>query len=216
MGLPNKDNNKRNYIGYLPVIISTFALIISVLTSYYIILKPFDLAIHIEPVVQVQYKGNLGLYLKVDFYNKSPRNGLITQLGLILYKATSIENKYLLTLESFRIVKESGIFTISEEWLPIFLQPWQRDSKITNFLYMADEQFPVSSGTYICELLVWTDYEKKAKYVEEFKFEITADVLKTYLDRRETGSTTLSPIPIVGYTPLESKKLTNEDYKQLY
>lgn len=221
MSLANEDYSKRrrprNFIGYSALLISLIALVISVLTSYYNVLKPFELAIRIDPVVSIQHKGNLGLYLDVEFFNKSPKNGLITQLAFVMYKTASMEDKYLLTLHSFRVITEDGTFGDSEERLPLFFEPWERKSKVLSFIYAVEqEEFPISMGTYTCELLAWTDESIKPKYVKEFKFEISADVLSVYLDRREKGSTTLWPINIVGYTALKSKKLTDAEYRRLH
>jgi len=213
----SEPRKSKNVLGYVSIMIAEIALAISILTSYRNVLKPFELVIRIDPQMQIQHKTNLGLYVHVDLFNKSPTNGLITQVALILYKTASIENKYLLTFNSFRVIDKDGVYSASEEELPLFFEPWERKTKVMSFIFdIRDEEFPVSTGTYACELLVWTDCSKMARYVEEFKFEISADVLSAYLDRREKGSTTLEPIDIVGYTRLKSKKLTEEEYKQLH
>lgn len=221
MSLSNKDGRNRkvqkNWLGYVSILISAIALIVSFGVAYQNALKPFQLAIHIDPTMLIQHKGNLGLYLTADFFNNSPKNGQVTQLGLVLYKRGSEEDKYLLTLMGFRVIAEDGNYKASEEELPLVLQSWQRNSRTMNFIYMVlDEPFPLSSGTYIGELLVWTDYSEKSQYVEHFKFDITGDILKAYLERKELGSTTLEPFTVVGYTPLKSKKLANEEYIRLH
>lgn len=207
----------KNWLGYISILISAIALIVSFGVAYQNVIKPFQLEIHIDPIMQVQHKINLGVYLSVNFFNNSPKNGQITDLGLVLYKTGSEEDKYLLTLWGFRVIGEDGNYIASEEKLPLFFQPWQRNSKMMNFIYLVeDEQFPLSSVTYIAELLVWTDYTAKPKYIEEFKFDISGDILKIYMDRKELGYTTLEPLAIVGYTPLKSRKLTHEDYMRLH
>jgi len=170
--------------GKWPIVLSIVSIVLSILavsfsgiTTYKNLLKPFELAIRVYNPIQIQYKDNLGLYLNVNFFNKSPQNGLITQVALVLYKTYSPEDKYLLTLSGLRVLKDF-VYTESEEQLPLFFQPWQRSSKTMSFLYdVKGEEFPISMGTYVCELLVWTEEGMKPKYVEAFKFEITSDLL---------------------------------------
>jgi hypothetical protein len=200
-------------ISYATITISVVALVVSSLTSYNNSLKPFELSVRVSPQMQIQFKGNLGLYMDVDFFNKSPKNGLITELALVLYKITAAEDKYLLEMNSFRVLDTNGIYRPSQEELPIFLVPWQRSSRTISFIYdIPNEQFPVSMGTYECELLVWIDDEYVPKYREKLRFELTADILNVYLARREKQSTTLQPISIVGYTQFKSRKLTTQEY----
>jgi hypothetical protein len=207
----------RSWSKYASIIISAIALFVSLWVAYRNVLKPFELAIHINPTLQVQHKINLGLYLTADFFNNSPSNGQITQLGIVLYKVGSEEDKYLLTLLGFRVIGTDGNYTASDEELPLFFQPWQRQNRTMNFIYLVqDEEFPLSSGTYVGELLMWTDYDKKPNYISRFKFDITGDVLKAYLDRKQWGSTTLEPLSMVGYTPIKSRKLALEDYNLLH
>lgn len=209
--------------GKWPIVLSIVSIVLSILavsfsgiTTYKNLLKPFELAIRVYNPIQIQYKDNLGLYLNVNFFNKSPQNGLITQVALVLYKTYSPEDKYLLTLSGLRVLKDF-VYTESEEQLPLFFQPWQRSSKTMSFLYdVKGEEFPISMGTYVCELLVWTEEGMKPKYVEAFKFEITSDLLDRYKERRKGKSTTLEPINIVGYTPFKSKKLTDEEYHRFH
>ena len=204
-------------LGIISIILSILAVSFTGITAYKNLLKPFELAIRIDQAVQIQHKGNFGLYLNADFFNKSPQNGLITQLAVILYRTNSREDKYLLELSSFRVLNEDNItYSYSQEKLPIFSQPWQRNNKTMSFIYQREEGFPISTGTYICELLIWIDDSIKPKYVKEIKFEITTDVFNLYSERRKAGSVTLEPTNVVGYTPLKSKKLTDEEYKRLH
>ncbi len=197
--------------------ISLIALIISIVIAYQFQLKPFELGIRLDPTIRIQYKGNFGIYIDGDFSNRSPQNGMITNMAVILYKATSPEDKYLLTLLNFRIMNEDDTYGPSEEELPLYFQPWQRVGKVMNFLYMLrDEQFPISMGTYMCEFLAWTDDKVKPKYIEHFKFEMTADVLELYLARRDANNSSLQELNISGYTALKSKKMTKENYDQLH
>lgn len=212
----NNRRESRSRLGHVSILISVIALFVSFGVAYKNVLKPFELVIHINPAMQIQHKTNFGLYLIADFFNNSPNNGQITQLGVVLYKTGSEEDKYLLTLLGFRVIDSSGIYSSSEEELPLFFQPWQRQSKTMNFIYrIRDEEFPLASGTYVGELLLWTDYGQRPKYICNFKFNVTGDALKAYLDRKQSGSTTLEPLTIVGYTPMKSRKLTPEDYKRL-
>ena len=205
------------WLSYLSICLSGIALFISFAVGYNTVLKPFALTVRIDPNLQMQHKINLGLYLHVDFFNNSPKNGQVTEAALILYKVGSEEDKYLLTLLGFRVVGEDGVWSESEERLPLFFKPWQRQTKSMNFLHLIEEQqFPLASGTYLGELLIWTRYEAQPRYVEHFKFNVSGDLLKAYMQRKELGSTTLEPLTIVGYTPLKSKKLTDEEYKRLH
>lgn len=199
----------------IAVVISLFALFISSWEGYHGVLKPFDLEIRIDPEIQIHHKTNFGLYLNAEFFNNSPNFGLIRRISLVLYKPTSKEDKYLITLNSFRILGD-GVYIQSEEKLPLSFQPWQRTTKMMSFIYDADEQFPISGGTWICELLVWTDERTTPKYFQEIKFDVREDLLQVYLARRKVESTTLEPTNIVGYTPVKSQKLTHEDYQQLH
>ncbi len=212
-----KESKSKNILGIFSIIFSGIALLISGLVAYNTALKSFDLAIRIDPAIQIQHKGNFGIYLDVNFFNRSPKNGLITQLAVILYRTNSIEDKYLLSLSSFRVLNQDGVtYGYSQDRLPIFLQPWQRNNKVASFIYQTEDDFPISMGTYVCELLAWTDDGSKPKYIKEIKFEITADILNRYLERRKAGSVTLEPANVIGYTSLKARKLTVEEYKQLH
>jgi hypothetical protein len=206
-----------NWLGYISIIISVVALAVSFFVAYRNVLKPFELTIHVDPTIHIQHKTNFGLYLQTDFFNNSPSYGQITQLGLVVYKRGSEEDKFLLTLFAFPVIGANGVYTDSQEKLPLFFQPWQRSSKTMNFIYLVkDEPFPLASGTYDGELMVWTTYDTKPTYVESFKFDISGELLKVYMDRKEWGSTTLEPLSIVGYTPLKSQKLTPDEYERLH
>lgn len=219
---PSTEVNTRR--GKWPIVLGTISIILSVLavsfsgiTAYKNLLKPFELAIGIDQAVQIQHKMNFGLYLDADFFNKSPQNGVVTQVAVILYRTNSKEDKYLLELNSFRVLNEDNVtYSYSPEKLPIFFEPWQRKSKTMSFIYQTGEEFPVSTGTYVCELLVWIDDSTRPKYVREIKFEITTDIYNLYSERRKAGSVTLEPTNVVGYTPLQSRKLTTEEYNRFH
>jgi len=198
------------------VLISMLALIISFLTAYYQVLKPFHLEIRVHPMMQIQHKTNFGLYVTVDLYNASPKNSVITAACIIIGKAQTWEDIYLLELNSFRVLQEDKVtYGQSEETLPILIESWKRHNKIMSFIFQADEQFPISQGIYNCELLLWDRQGEKAKFRERFKFDITSDVLEKYKENRKAGSTSLEPIYVVGYTPLKSRKLTTDEYNLL-
>ena len=123
---------------------------------------------------------------------------------------------YLLEFNSFRVLAEDNVvYKESEESLPLLLEPWQRYNKLMSFIFEAEEQFPVSQGIHECELLLWDEEQGNARFSRRFRFDITADVLDTYKKNREVGSTSLQSIHMVGYTPLKSRKLTQQEYELL-
>ena len=207
-----------NWISRIAIIISVISILISVYTFYNEILKPFDLIIDLYPEIQIQHKLNFGMYVRASFLNNSPQNGLITQTAIIMFKDTNPEDKYIITFDSFRTSDSNKIYSPSLESLPIFLKPLDRESRIINYLFLKEnEQFPISSGTYVCELLLWIDYNNKPDYRKEFKFTISADMLDWYKMRRDMHSTSLSePIKISGYAPLTPRKITMDEYEQLF
>jgi endo-1,4-beta-mannosidase len=168
-----------------------------------------------SPVVQIQHKENFGLYVDLAFQNQSPTGGLITDLVLVINRQETPEDKYLLQSIGFRTIDQQGVYRYSEEQMPIFLRPTQWEARTVNFLYVNPEQFPISTGTYVAEVLIWVDYQYKARYCATCRFEISADMLNIYLDRRERGSTFLQPITVVGADVQRSKKITDQEYSGL-
>jgi len=193
--------------------------------AYQTVLRPFSLDIRVSPFVHIQYKNNFGIYLQTFFYNDSPVNGQISQFAFIINNISTPEDKYLLTLDSFRLLEipsadgDSIIATFKNtfESVPIFIEKNQIFARALNFVYNNEEQFPISMGVYECELLVWVNNEEKTYYKELFKFEITSDTLDEYKKRRAENSTFLgSQIYFTGYTPpLTSKKITKQEYLEL-
>ncbi len=167
-----------------------------------------------------QYKSNFGIYLDADFLSVSPKGGSIRKLALVLYRDNSKDNKYLFEFISFMQESESSIDTISviepsPDWLPMFIPPWQRVSKLMNFIYNSKEQFPIAPGTYICELLIWIENDEQADYMREIRFEMSSDHVDLYKGRRDKQSTWLNPLYVTGYTPVISRKLSPEEYRIL-
>ena len=121
----NRESNKRGSKLRTSIIIvsglfSIIAMIVSLFVAYTTVLKPFDIEIRVDPRLSIQHKVNLGIYIDVDFYNDSPKDGLITKLALVIYRESNKEDKYLLTFNSFRILKKDGVYGPSEETLPLF------------------------------------------------------------------------------------------------
>ncbi len=204
-------------LSILAIVISFVAVLISFLSPYYNILKPFELDVRVDPKIGLHHRDNFGLYVNVDVHNRSPRAGLITDICLVLYGSNSPQDKYLFEIKDFRVLLEDEItYTSSEEKLPLLVEPRQRMNKMVRFVYDSDEEFPISMGTYICEVLLWISDNQKADYVEEFQFKITKDVLDKYIELREKKSTNLQWLSVIGHTPLESKKLTTGEYKLLH
>lgn len=221
MSSPNEGKDEKikkvNLKSNLSLIGTFLAILISGAVSYYNVLKPFELEVRIDNVVQIQHKiDNFGIYIDAAFFNNSPRNGKITQTTLILYKSDSKEDKYLLELMGFMIQQDRFVYAPSEEKPRIYFKPWEMQNRVMNFIYLRkDEQFPIMTGTYICELLIWIDDSSKPKYIKEIKFQITPEILEKYQNLKERGSTNLLSVNIVGYTPLISKKLSKEEYNLL-
>lgn len=216
----NNSQNKRDswFKSYIAIIIAVISIIISGLSFYYTIFKTFDLKVDLNPEIKIQYRNNLGFYIFTSFFNNSPNNGSITKIAMVLYQSSSPDDKYLFTFEGFRETKEQGIYTSSDENLPIFFKPWSRETRVMNFIYTkTNEQFPIAMGTYISELYFWTDNSEKPSYRHQFSFDISADILDFYKEKRINNSTVLSPdIKIQGYAPLTSRKLTIQEYEELF
>jgi len=117
------------------------------------------------------------LYFHIAFKNEAPTVGIITDLALVLNKSESHGEKYLFVFNGFRFLDSTGVFMDSEERLPIILGPSQWDSRTTRFIYMTSEEFHVTEGMYNAELLIFTDFNRKARYATSCKFEISADIL---------------------------------------
>jgi hypothetical protein len=199
--------------------ISILSLAVSAVTSYYALLKPFDMVVTLQPQIQIQHKVNFGIYLSASFVNKSPSNGTITNAALVTYKDSSPDDKYLLNFMAFRVLdKATETYGEAQESLPIFLKPGQIETRTMNFIYFTEkEMFPISTGTYVCELLLWIDAQEKPTYKKQFKFDLSADLLQYYLLKRSQGSTTLSPpIELAGFSQLTARKLNRLEYNQLF
>jgi len=206
------------YLSISAFIISIAALAINFLNPYFNSLKSFDLEIRVSPNIGMhRFMGeNLGIYLDLYMNNKSPKYGLITDACIILNHAQSPEDKYLLKFASFRVMDSTKqTYIESEERLPFLFRPWQGDSKIFSFVYDKSEEFPISMGKFNCELLIWINDNTKADYSRSFRFQITDIILKEYNFRKEYKSSTIQWIQQIGYTPLESKKLSAAEYQLL-
>ena len=197
-------------------IIASVALIVSFLVAYQNSLKSFDPSIRLAPEVGIQHSGNLGLYVTVDIDNRSPRSGLIQDFRIVLWNKQASDDKYLLSFRSFRVLNPDDIsWSDSKERMPLLIEPWQRVSKVLAFVYGSEDEFPISMGTYDCELYYWSDYQDQPLKSAPFSFALTKDVLDGYVASRNSKSTSIMFQNIVGHTPLTSKKLTKDEYKAL-
>ncbi len=133
LGNPSK-RGRAALATWAPIVISILALVISGIVAYGTALKPFSLRFWISPYVQIQHKGNLGLYVDLAFQNESPRSGLVTNLVLTLDRQETREDKYLLLPMGFRTVDREGVYRDSEEQMPIFLCSGQWEARTVNFL----------------------------------------------------------------------------------
>jgi hypothetical protein len=203
---------------YVSLAVALLSLTVSGAVAYRTSLAPFAPRIWIYPVIQMQHKTNLGLYLDVTFRNGSPTAGLVSEMALILSRPGSEEDRYLLNFAGFRTRDEEGVYGVyggSEDRLPLKLAPHQWTSKTLSFIYLSPDHFPISTGTFNCQLLVWVNYENRARYTETRRFEISAEVLERYTELRESGSTQLQSIEVVGAKKLESRKLSEGEYDLL-
>jgi len=159
----------------------------------------------------------LGIYLNIDFYNKSPKSGLISEAFLILYRNDNISEKYVLEFTSFRLLDSTKtIYKDSEERFPLVIMPKERINKTLSFLYNIEEQFPITMDVYNAELVILIGDNNKPKYIEKFKIDITKDVLDSYTDKRDKKSTSVEWISVLGYTPMKSKKITEKEYINIF
>ena len=208
-----------NVRSWISLAASVIAVGVTGIVAYWGTLKPFSLGVWVDPVVQIQHQKNLGVQINLSFRNESPRSGLVSGLAMVMNKSENPEDKYLLTCIGFktyeRVDSATAVYRPTGEQLPVLIGSRQWASRTAGFVYTASEQFPISMGTYDCQVLVWTDYEERARFSESMKFEITAEILDTYEDRRDRGSTWLEPIPTVGTVPLESEKLSTAEYEAL-
>ncbi len=67
----------------------------------------------------------------------------------------------------------------------------------------------------MAEVLIWVNYEDRARYQGALRFDINADMLATYQELRDKGSTKLQLIPVVGAPSLESKRISETEYMML-
>ena len=204
------------------LVLSLIAIFVSVVsagvifwTSYSTIWKSLDLELRVYPTIQIQHKGNLGIYLDVTFINESPQLGIVSETGVVLYKVDNPDDKYLLEFVGFRKLEDKRVYRDAEDKLPMAVPPNQWSARTLNYLYKMDDEFPISPGTYVCELHVWTNYETVAEYSKVFKFEISSDILDGYKKLRDVASSSLQSITISGHVSLESKKLSLDEYRQL-
>lgn len=199
---------------WVSVAISLLALGQSTWVNYKTALKPFACDVFCGATVGLQHKTNLGLYVNLVLKNQSPSPGLITQMLLAVHRQETPEDKYLLIPASFPVRGFDDVWraTPAEQ---VFLGPREWFAGTVNFLYLSEQQFPIATGLYVCELLVFADFEGRASFSETFRFEISADILAAYMDYREKGSTMLQEVPIVGMRAFESKKLSQEEYLAL-
>jgi hypothetical protein len=170
----NTSETKKSKSGIYAIIIAVISFVISIITIYPTTLKSFSIDTYIHSKINIQYKNIFGLYIKSSFFNNSPKYGSITNMAVIISKTTNKEDKYLLTFDSFRILDEKGIgYKISDEKFPIFFKPRERQNKTINFLFTLDDiDFPISTGTYECDFLVYLQNEDNPPVISKYKFDI--------------------------------------------
>jgi len=201
---------------WLILVLSIFAMGLSIYATYNKEIKPFALDVRVDPHLYMQHKINFGLYVSIDMQNISPNRGMVTQMVLIMYKAANPLDKYLIKFNSFRFKDVDDVWSPTEEQLPIYFLPNQIQKRTASFIYSLEgNQFPLATGTYKCELLIWTLANEKADLVREFTIEITEDLMDTYKEYRNHSSTNLIPLTIAGYTELKAGKLSEIQYHQL-
>lgn len=215
----NKIGHRQSFRNWISLTLSVIAILVSGSVAYWGTLQPFSLEIWVDPIVQIQHRNNFGVHTNVSFRNESPKSGLVTALAMVINRSENPEDRYLLVFAGFRklemVDSSVAVYRTLEEHLPVFIEPRQWALRTASFIYDTAEQFPISMGTYDFEILVWTNYEERARYREVKKFFVDADILAKYQDRREKGSTWLEPILSVGSVPKSSKKLTNAEYQSL-
>jgi hypothetical protein len=205
-------------------IFSLIAITISVYTSYILYFKPFDLQIEINPEIHIFHRNDFGMYVGVSFFNDSPQHGSINKLSLVLSSATNNEDHYLLSFEDFKILDTTGmyltkiqVYKAQIERPPILLSPFDKGSVVASFVYDDERQpFPMTQGTYNCELMLWTRNTIKPAYIKYFKFEMTADLFNKYTKHTAEKSSWLESTYLVGFTPDKSRKLELHEYNNLH
>jgi hypothetical protein len=165
------------------------------------------------------YDFDFALIVSVDFFNDSKRTGEVTRMALVVHKVGSEENKYLLTMAKMVEIDTAGASRPKIERLPLRFERSARFTRLMEFVDYAKGEFPVTPGTYVCELLTWTGYQERADYLNEVKFELTSEDVTRYLKMKETKGNSLKEVPIqlyqLGYIPFNSRKLNENEYKQL-
>lgn len=198
------------------------------MAPYFEYIKPFEIECQIDHEIglhwakkdkitkSAKWQGNLGVYIRLDIQNSSSKSGLIEDLALILYRDSNPSDKYLLEFIGFRVLDSSKFFySDSEEELPLLLKQRERIFKIGKFVYKRDEQFPITQGIYIVELLIFLEQDKKATLVRRLEIEFSKDIVDTYSELREKYSSSLVWIPEVGNVPIRSRKLSDKEYQLL-
>jgi hypothetical protein len=206
----------KKHITIISIALSTIAVVLSLYVNYVKVFKPFELLIRIDPVVRIHPDhGCFAIHLDIDFFNDSPKTGLITKACVMLCNTGNMEDSYLLPLMSFMVVGEDGIYISSQEKLPLLFQSHQRRSKTMKFVYdTSDEQFPISMAIYECKLLIWVDDAEYPEYSNDFRFEITSSTLKLYNTIEAENLQDLVEINRVGFIPLKAHRLTKNEKAQ--
>ena len=219
-----------NWLGFLAIIVAFVSLTVSTFVAYYETLKPFQLDVFINPMLGIQHKSqNLGIYMHLSVHNNSPQSGLVTDLALVLRKSDNPTDRYYLKFRDFRVESSRQVSTTSEgdplflhiynsaeEPHTIYLKPWDWSSRLAEFLYDNETHFPISTGMYEAELLIWTNYDKKAKFRMTCQFEVSKDILSAYEQRRGSGSSSLELIWVSGEVIRECEKLSEAQYRELF
>jgi len=162
------------------------------------------------------WKGNLGLYLDIDLQNSSPKPGTISGLSVVFYRENNPEEKYLIEFMNFRVLDSTKVqWAESEEKLPLLLRPWERLNKVAKFVYASAEQFPVSQGIYVIEVLVFLEGLQRAEVSSRLRVDLSKDLVDEYAYRRSHQSTKLLGPSPVGYIPPKSRKLSDAEYRLL-
>jgi hypothetical protein len=176
---------------WVPILISSFALMVSFLSLYFTAIRPARLEILPGEEVFLSHfsEGNFSISVPVSFINHGARTGVVRRLALLV-QPPGEEDPYLLEPLNFQKVDDKGGFHVEAMVAPVAVGGRQSVTKQVIFRssYERPKEFQVvSPGIYHFRLLTWTTQESGPTSRYPFSAEIPADMALALKQRLQVG-----------------------------
>lgn len=153
-----------------PLLISLTSLAFVLLTFYLTNVRPPKIRCQIGPTLQVYHGdhaagGSTGFYLPVTFENTSVRTGIVSDVGLLLYRKDQPEERFFMTWREFAKYDPVGSrgWKFDEVAHALAVPGRSTVTKIVWFMWFPESlpKLHPREGSYVVNLCYWTRLRKQ-------------------------------------------------------